>query len=74
MKSYDYPPLTIDLKRKILGENMAKLYDVNIDAKKKQLKDDEWSRRRAEGKAEPWSAHRSRIKEPGFQTPGYEAA
>ena len=72
IESYDYAPLTMDLKRKILGENVAKLYNVDIDAKKKQLKDDEWSRRRAEGKAKPWSAHRSRIKQPGFHGAGYD--
>ena len=73
IESYDYPPLTMDIKRKILGENVAKLYGVDIDAKKRQLKGDEWSQRRAVGKAKPWSAHRSRINEPGFQGLGYEA-
>jgi predicted TIM-barrel fold metal-dependent hydrolase len=34
---YGYPQMTQDDKRAILGENFARLMDVDIDAKKKQL-------------------------------------
>ena len=71
---YDYPPITRELKRKILGENIAALYGVNIEEQKAKLKDDEWSRLRATGKAKPWSAHRKRVNAPGYANPGYELA
>jgi hypothetical protein len=68
---HDYPALTPELKRKILGENMAKLHNIDIEEKKKRLQNDEWSQRRALGKEEPWSSHRRRVNTPGFQYPGY---
>jgi hypothetical protein len=33
--------LTTDVKRKIMGENAARLYDVDIEAKKETFRDDE---------------------------------
>jgi hypothetical protein len=71
IEGHDYPLFTPELKRKILGENMAKLHNINIEEKKKLLKNDEWSQRRAQGKAEPWGAHRRRVNAPSFQYPGY---
>ena len=67
----DYPRFTPELKRKILGENMAKLHNINIEEKKMLLQNDEWSQRRAKGKGEPWEAHRRRVNAPGFQYAGY---
>jgi predicted TIM-barrel fold metal-dependent hydrolase len=34
---YGYPPLTAEIKRKIVGENMARLFGIDIPAKKKEL-------------------------------------
>lgn len=34
---YGYPPLTKQAKRKILGENLARLHGIDIDDKKKEL-------------------------------------
>ncbi len=61
-EGYGYPELTPDIKRKILGENMAQLHGIEIEQVKSRIKDDEWSRLRALGKAEPWSAHRTRLQ------------
>ena len=58
---YGYPELTLEIKRKILGENMAQLHGIEIEQAKSRIKDDEWSRLRAKGKAEPWSKHRARL-------------
>src|SRR5262245_49342289 len=57
---YGYPEVTLETKRKILGENMARLLEIDIASLKNRIEDDEWSRRRAEGKAPPWSAARAR--------------
>ena len=34
---YGYPPLTEQAKRKILGENLARLHGMDLDAKKTEL-------------------------------------
>ena len=34
---YGYPPLTVQAKRKILGENLARLHGIDVAAKKKEL-------------------------------------
>lgn len=60
-EGYGYPELTPEIKRKILGENMAQLHDIEIEQIKSCIQDDEWSRLRIKGKAEPWSAHRACI-------------
>lgn len=70
---YDFPALTPELKRKILGENMARLHNVSADAMQRVEKD-EWSRRRAAGKAAPWSAHRKRVNAADYPYRGYDAA
>jgi len=36
--------LSLDVKRKIMAENAAELYDIDIEAKKEQFQDDEISR------------------------------
>jgi predicted TIM-barrel fold metal-dependent hydrolase len=36
-KDYGYPPLTEQAKRKILGENLARLHGIDVAAKKKEL-------------------------------------
>lgn len=61
-EGYGYPELTLDIKKKILGENIAKLHGIDIDLVKEKIKNDKWSLMRSQGKPEPWSAHRSRKK------------
>ena len=34
---YGYPQLTLQAKRKILGENLARLHGIDVDAKKQEL-------------------------------------
>jgi predicted TIM-barrel fold metal-dependent hydrolase len=34
---YGYPPLTVQAKKKILGENLARLHGIDLEAKKKEL-------------------------------------
>jgi hypothetical protein len=60
LNGYGYPEVTPEIKRKILGQNMARLHGLDIDQIKRRIQDDPWSRLRAKGKAEAWSAHRAR--------------
>lgn len=57
---YGYPEITPEMKRKILGGNMAALLGIDTDAVRSRIRDDRWSALRAEGKAAPWSAYRAR--------------
>ena len=40
--------LTPEIKQKIIGGNIARLYEIDIEAKLEQIKDDELSQRRSE--------------------------
>ena len=40
--------LTDEIKEKIIGGNIARLYGIDVEAKKAELADDEFSQRRAE--------------------------
>lgn len=59
---HGYPELTQEVKRKILGENMARLLGLDLEQIRERICDDHWARLRAQGKAAPWSAHRARLK------------
>jgi hypothetical protein len=59
---YGYPPVTDEIKRKILGENIARMHGIDIQERKQTIVNDEWSRMRASGKAAPWSGLRSRMQ------------
>ncbi len=50
-----YDPLTDDIKADILGRNYARLHGIDLDALEAKIADDDLSRRRARGLAEPWS-------------------
>lgn len=52
---YGYPQVTAEMKRKILGENLARLMGIDIEAKKRKLQSDTFGRKQAEGLATPWS-------------------
>ncbi|CAN5690443.1 amidohydrolase family protein [soil metagenome] len=60
-QGHGYPELTAETKRKLVGENMARVHGIDIEQVKNRIKNDQWSELRAEGKAEPWSAHRASI-------------
>jgi hypothetical protein len=40
--------LTPEIKQKIIGGNMARLYEIDVPAKLEAIKDDEFARRRTE--------------------------
>lgn len=50
-----YLPLTADIKADILGRNYARLHGIDLAAMQAGIADDELSRRRGQGLAEPWS-------------------
>jgi predicted TIM-barrel fold metal-dependent hydrolase len=37
VQGYGYPQLTPEIKRKILGENLARLHGMDVEAKKREL-------------------------------------
>jgi uncharacterized protein len=59
LEGYGYPPLTQELKRKLLGENYCRLHGLDYEELKAKVTDDDWSRqRRAAGSQEPWATVR----------------
>jgi predicted TIM-barrel fold metal-dependent hydrolase len=59
---YGYPPLTRELKRKILGENYCRAHGIDPEQAKAAVADDEWARRRAANRsAEPWATIRAAL-------------
>jgi len=56
---YGYPDVTADIKRGILGLNMARLHGLDVDKMRQVVTGDEWGAQRAEGKREPWGRRRS---------------
>jgi len=56
VKGYGYPELTPEIKRKILGENLARLMKIDLEGARRKIADDDFSReRREKGRAAPWS-------------------
>ncbi|HRI94025.1 MAG TPA: amidohydrolase family protein [Nocardioides sp.] len=54
-EQYSSPPLTKEIKAKILGENFLRLHDVDPVKLREQIKGDAWDRQRPEELAPPWS-------------------
>jgi predicted TIM-barrel fold metal-dependent hydrolase len=54
MRDYGFPPLTPDIKRAILGGNVARILGLDIEAMRKAAAGDEFATRSE--LAEPWSA------------------
>ena len=55
-EGYNYPALTDDIKRAILGGNLIELYGWDEDALRSHVTSDRWSERRdVEGRPEPWT-------------------
>lgn len=55
---YGYPDLTDEMKRKILGENAARMLGRDPEAIRADVEGDEWERARQErdGRPDPWSS------------------
>jgi hypothetical protein len=63
IEGYGYPEVTGAMKRKIFGENMARLHGFDPAERAAALAGDEWAPRRAArraGEPSPWRAHRKR--------------
>jgi len=58
---YGYPELTTEVKRQMLGANIARVHDIDIPNRIRKLCGDRWRRLRERGKALPWSAHRATL-------------
>jgi predicted TIM-barrel fold metal-dependent hydrolase len=54
-QGYGYPPLTDEIKRMILGENMVAMHGLNKEAIRASNADDVFSKTRLGGLAAPWS-------------------
>jgi hypothetical protein len=46
VEEYGMPELTPEIKRAILGENHARILGLDFDGMKREIEDDEFSRRR----------------------------
>ncbi len=60
---YGYPPVTREIKEKILARNWARMHSVDLDEKRAAIANDSWSEQRKDEKAAPWSHLRSRLQE-----------
>jgi predicted TIM-barrel fold metal-dependent hydrolase len=58
---YGYPPVTWEIKRKMLGANIARMHGIDIEQRRQAIAGDAWSALRAEGKAAPWTGLRARL-------------
>lgn len=59
VEGYGFPPLTEELKRKLLGENYCRLHGLDYEEMKARVADDDWSRQRqGAGSQEPWATVR----------------
>jgi hypothetical protein len=55
LERYQLPPLDRDTKARILARNWATMAGVDLDAALASVADDDWARRRSEGRRAPWS-------------------
>ena len=61
---YDYPELTPEIKKDILGLNYARLHGIDPEARLAKLAEDDWTSRREAARHQsvgPWQAHRDRL-------------
>lgn len=62
-EGYDYPELTADTKRKILGENFCRLHGIDVQTARQAVSSDRWAKQRAEqGRRAPWDTIRKRAR------------
>lgn len=59
LEGYGLPQIDQTAKRKILGENYARLIGLDVEAAKARIADDEFAQRRREGKPKPYATTRS---------------
>jgi predicted TIM-barrel fold metal-dependent hydrolase len=57
-QGYNYPEITPEAKRKVLGENFLRLHGIDEADLRERIKDDEWSKLKANGLRSPWQAIR----------------
>jgi uncharacterized protein len=56
----DFPvPLTAEVRAALLGENLARLHDIDIDERRAAIADDEFTRERTAREREPWDTVRA---------------
>ncbi len=55
VEGYGVPQLTIEAKRKILAENYARMVGLDLAERLSRIRDDDFGRRRREGRAAPYS-------------------
>jgi predicted TIM-barrel fold metal-dependent hydrolase len=63
VEGWGMPELTPEIKRAILGENMAALHGIDTAERRALLANDEWSKLRAAGKEGPWATRRRLLAE-----------
>lgn len=61
IEGYDFPPVTEEIKAKVLGENFARLHDIDISTARSALEGDEFELERRDGFAEPWALIREGV-------------
>jgi predicted TIM-barrel fold metal-dependent hydrolase len=58
-EGFGLPQIDSAAKRKIIGENYARLIGLDVEDAKARIADDEFARRRAEGRPDPYASTRS---------------
>jgi hypothetical protein len=56
LEGFGLPQIDRDAKRKIVGENYARLIGLDVEDAKARIADDEFARRRTEGRPEPYAS------------------
>jgi predicted TIM-barrel fold metal-dependent hydrolase len=62
VEGYGYPDLTPQIKAKILGRNIARMHNIDLEDKRIQLSNDRWAEMRSAEKGAPWSGFRARLQ------------
>ena len=64
-KNYGYPDLTEKMKRKILGENFARLHGIDIEKQKRIIDEERRRSRENDGLSKPWALVRNKSRKRG---------
>jgi hypothetical protein len=57
IEKYGYPPITPEVKKKILGLNAARLFGVDVEAKRSAITRDQFSKIRCAYERDPWPSN-----------------
>jgi predicted TIM-barrel fold metal-dependent hydrolase len=60
IEGYGYPEVTHEMKRLMLGGNIARVHGIDINAARNKFADDEFEVAKRDGLCEPWSGLRER--------------